>query len=88
MGIMSSCEPRLVKNRHYVSRVLDGGAQGVIVPPVNNRAEAEALVEAAKYPPLGHRSVMGAGPALGYRALPLGEINRRLNEEQLLIVML
>ena len=60
---------------HWSSRVLDGGAQGVIVPHVNNRAEAEAVVRNCRFPPLGRRSVMGLGPALGYRAMPLGEIN-------------
>ena len=55
--------------------MLDGGAQGVIVPHVNNRGEAEAVVRNCRFPPLGQRSVMGLGPALGYRAMPLGEIN-------------
>ena len=73
---------------HWSSRVLDGGAQGVIVPHVNNRAEAEAVVRNCRFPPLGQRSVMGLGPALGYRAMPLGEINERLNAETALIVML
>jgi 2-keto-3-deoxy-L-rhamnonate aldolase RhmA len=73
---------------HYASRVLDGGALGVIVPHVNTSAEAQALVQGCRFPPTGHRSVMGTGPALGYRALPLGEINHRLNEQTLLIVML
>ena len=31
---------------------------------------------------------MGLGPALGYRALPLGEFNTRLNSETVVIVML
>jgi 2-keto-3-deoxy-L-rhamnonate aldolase RhmA len=69
---------------HWSSRVLDGGAQGVIVPHVNNRAEAEAVVRNCRFPPLGKRSVMGLGPALGYRAMPLGEINERLNAETVL----
>ena len=73
---------------HWSSRVLDGGAQGVIVPHVNNRSEAEAVVRNCRFPPLGRRSVMGLGPALGYRAMPLGEINNRLNAETALIVML
>jgi 2-keto-3-deoxy-L-rhamnonate aldolase RhmA len=37
---------------------------------------------------LGKRSVMGLGPALGYRAAPLAEINQRLNAETAVIVML
>jgi 2-keto-3-deoxy-L-rhamnonate aldolase RhmA len=68
--------------------VLDGGAQGVIVPHVNNRGEAEAVVRHCRFPPVGQRSVMGLGPALGYQAMPLGEINERLNAETTLIVML
>jgi 2-keto-3-deoxy-L-rhamnonate aldolase RhmA len=73
---------------HWSSRVLDGGAQGVIVPHVNNRREAEAVVRNCRFPPLGQRSVMGLGPALGYRAMPLGELNDRLNSDTALIVML
>jgi 4-hydroxy-2-oxoheptanedioate aldolase len=73
---------------HWSSRVLDGGAQGVIVPHVNNRGEAEAVVRHCRFPPLGQRSVMGLGPALGYRAMPLGEINERLNAKTTVIVML
>ena len=74
--------------QHHATGALDGGALGVIVPHVNNRAEAEALVRACRFPPQGHRSVMGTGPALSYRAMPLAEINRWLNEQTLLIVML
>src|SRR5919197_3575386 len=73
---------------HWSSRVLDGGAQGVIVPHVNNRAEGEAVVRNCRFPPLGQRSVMGLGPALGYQTMPLGEINDRLNADTALIVML
>ena len=71
-----------------ISRALDGGAQGVIVPNVNDAAQARAVVEHGRFPPLGHRSVMGPTPALGYRALPLGEINQTLNAETLIVVML
>lgn len=70
------------------TRVLDGGALGVIFPQVNSAEEAAAMVDGCRYPPLGHRSVMGPGPTLGYRPLPLGEVNERINAETLLIVML
>lgn len=39
-----------------IMRVLDAGAYGVICPMVNTKAEAEALVSAGRYPPLGARS--------------------------------
>lgn len=37
-------------------KLLDAGAQGLISPMINNRDDAEAFVQAAKFPPLGGRS--------------------------------
>jgi 4-hydroxy-2-oxoheptanedioate aldolase len=39
-----------------IGQSLDAGAAAVIVPMVNSKAEAEAAVRSAKYPPLGGRS--------------------------------
>lgn len=39
----------------HVGRCLDLGAGGLLVPVVESRAQAEALVEAARYPPRGTR---------------------------------
>ncbi|HEY1260880.1 MAG TPA: aldolase/citrate lyase family protein [Stellaceae bacterium] len=73
---------------HDATRILDSGAQGVMVPHVNNAAEARAVVEACLYAPLGHRSAFGSGPALGYAAKGQAEICRLLNRETLLMAMI
>lgn len=39
-----------------IGRVLDAGAYGVICPMINTVAEAKALVQATRYPPMGTRS--------------------------------
>jgi 4-hydroxy-2-oxoheptanedioate aldolase len=39
-----------------IGQALDAGAAAVIVPMVNSKAQAEAMVRSAKYPPLGGRS--------------------------------
>ena len=61
--------PALVRlssnNAEQIKRVMDSGAQGVIVPMVKSSAEAAAAVEAPKYPPVGTRSV-GLARAQGY----------------------
>ena len=72
----------------WIGRVLDGGASGVIVPHVERAVEAQDIVRQAKYPPLGKRSVMGAGPQSGYRAVPLADINRTGNAGVMVIAML
>lgn len=68
----------------FIQRCLDLGAYGVIVPYVNTADEGRAVVRAAKYPPLGHRSW---GPVRGafYGASDYFE---RANEELLVVVML
>ena len=48
-----------------IQQALDIGCEGIVVPLVNSKAEAEAVVRAARYPPQGERSV-GAGRAQGY----------------------
>jgi len=40
-----------------ISRTLDIGAQGVQVPMINTRAEAESMARASKYYPLGERGM-------------------------------
>jgi len=43
----------------WVSKILDAGAAGVIIPMVESVAEAKAMVLAAKFPPIGNRSFGG-----------------------------
>lgn len=38
-----------------ILRVLDQGAQGILAPHLNSRVDAEALIDAAMYPPVGKR---------------------------------
>lgn len=44
-------------NVRIIKRVLDAGADGIIVPMVNSAVEARKAVEAVKYPPQGKRGV-------------------------------
>ena len=61
-----------------IMKVLDAGALGVIVPLVNNRAEAAAAISACRYPPDGTRSFGPIRAAMyggrGYAAEANGEI--------------
>jgi 2-keto-3-deoxy-L-rhamnonate aldolase RhmA len=44
-------------NTRIIKRILDAGADGIIIPSVNSAAEARKAVSAAKYPPMGTRGV-------------------------------
>jgi 2-dehydro-3-deoxyglucarate aldolase len=52
-------------NVRIIKRVLDAGADGIIVPSVNSAEEARKAVQAVYYPPFGKRGV-GLARAQGY----------------------
>ena len=69
-----------------IRRALDLGAEGVIVPLVNNAAEAQNAVSAAKYPPKGIRGfAFHRGNQWGVN---FDEYLRSANDEILVIVMI
>ena len=70
-----------------IKRVLDTGAYGVIVPLVNTRAEAEAAVAAARYAPLGRRSIGGNLHAANFET-DASTYYAKANDEILVVVML
>lgn len=66
-----------------VSKYLDLGAHGIVVPMVNSAAEARLMARAAKYPPLGDRSIGGDARYHYGEDYP-----ERANRETLLIVQI
>lgn len=64
-----------------IQKQLDLGALGIVVPMVNSREEAEKAAKAAKYPPLGNRSIGGDTQCHYGEDYP-----ERANRETLLIV--
>ena len=59
IGAIGQAEPwvRIPWNTpHDAMRALDGGARAIIAPMIANSDEAQALVKACRYPPLGSRS--------------------------------
>ena len=76
------------KEHYHASRLLDSGAQGIVVPHVDTVEEAKRAVAYCKYPPVGHRSAMGAMPQFGFANVPVAESLPAANQETLVIVML
>jgi 2-keto-3-deoxy-L-rhamnonate aldolase RhmA len=80
---------RVPGHEHYhCARALDNGALGVVVPHVDTAEQARRIADFCRYPPVGHRSIAGNMPGLGFAAMPVGEATRRMNDENLVVVML
>lgn len=67
-------------------QIFDSGAVVVISPMINTRAQAEALVRGAKYPPMGSRS-WGGYTALQASGLTPGEYLREANRMTMVFAM-
>ena len=73
---------------HHATRALDGGAQGIVVPHVDDAETARQMVANVRYPPVGHRSLYGALPQAGFEAHPMPDLMAGLNASTFLVLMI
>lgn len=69
-----------------IKRLLDGGAQSLLIPYVQSADEARAAVAAVRYPPRGMRGVSGLSRASRFGAIK--DYNIRAEEEICLLLQL
>ena len=70
------------------TRVLDGGALGIVMPHVDTAEEAKEIADRLHYPPHGHRSIAGGLPHFGYVPIAAGAACAAINAATLVVVML
>ena len=81
------CAVRIPANQEvYIKKTLDSGANGIIVPRVNDAEMAQQAVGYAKYPPMGERSV-GISRAHGF-GMHFAEYIKTANERTADIVQI
>ncbi len=73
---------------HLLSRPLDVGAIGLMVPMVETEEQARLIVQSAKYPPAGRRGAAFGVAHDDYRGGDLVENMRSANDEGLLIAQI
>ncbi|MDX1886563.1 HpcH/HpaI aldolase family protein [Mycolicibacterium sp. 120270] len=71
-----------------IARVLDNSAVGVIVPHVNSPDEAARVVDAARFPPIGHRSISGPNAVSGYGRRTATELTEIFEHRTVVAVMI
>jgi 2-keto-3-deoxy-L-rhamnonate aldolase RhmA len=76
-------------HRFFISRILDAGAHGFIVPRVETTEQVENAIRYALFPPKGDRSVSGSGRKFGMtRPKDTASALERLNKETILGVQI
>jgi 2-dehydro-3-deoxyglucarate aldolase len=81
------CLPRVAShNMESIKRLIDSGADGIIMPMVTSAEEVKKLISWTKYPPIGKRSY-GIARAQGY-GFDFEEYVKNWNDSSILIVQI
>lgn len=66
-----------------ITRTLDNGASGIVVPHVNTRSQAQSVVEAARFAPVGQRGFYD-----GRRSYGVSDFYGSANDDTLVVVLI
>jgi 2-keto-3-deoxy-L-rhamnonate aldolase RhmA len=78
--------PRL--ETFFISRVLDAGAEGIMVPMISTKEQAEEIVRYSKYTPLGQRGFGNQTGQTDYRPLKTLDFMKEANEHTLIVAQI
>jgi 2-dehydro-3-deoxyglucarate aldolase/4-hydroxy-2-oxoheptanedioate aldolase len=73
---------------HFLARIHDVGAHGVMVPMVGTGAQAEAIVRACKYPPQGARGAAFGVAHDDFRSASVASTMEAANRQNLIIAQI
>lgn len=76
------------KDPHLLTRPLDAGALGLLIPHVDTEEQAKAVVRATKFPPLGEHGFNIQTVHTGFVPIEAKQFARVFNAETLLIVQI
>lgn len=70
-------------NAGIIYRTFDVGTQGIVVPHINSAAEAKAVVDAAKFHPIGNRGMFTSRQGYG-----VPDYVHKANDETLVVILI
>ncbi len=80
---------RVPEGEYYlIARVLDAGADGVMVPRVETRAQVEQIVSSVRFPPVGKRGLSATKGHNDFQSADPWEFTRFMNQENLVILQI
>jgi 2-keto-3-deoxy-L-rhamnonate aldolase RhmA len=86
-GLTPIVRPPGTLKPHDLTRPLDAGAQGLLLPSIETAEQLADIVKATKYHPLGNRPMNLRGPHTDYHNAPPREIIDHVNAETMTVMM-
>jgi len=87
-GIPAIVRPSSRKSHEYLSRPLDIGASGLLVPQIQSRQDAENVVAWCRYFPMGERGMALSRQHTFFESGNTSETTKQLNEEVLIAIQI
>lgn len=75
-------------SREYITKVLDIGVEGILVPMINSAKEVEEVIKYAKYTPIGARGISTTRPHSEYHIDNLKDYMERANQKTVIMVQI
>jgi 2-keto-3-deoxy-L-rhamnonate aldolase RhmA len=73
---------------HLLTRVLDAGALGLMLPHIETASDMRSIIEAVRYPPAGKRGCSLARAQTDYRPAELAGFIEKINSETFLLIQI
>ncbi len=73
---------------HQMAQMLDIGTEGLILPQVKTREEAEHIIQSTKYAPMGKRGVSISGTVTLFRDYDVVEYTKWSNDEIMTVIQI
>jgi 4-hydroxy-2-oxoheptanedioate aldolase len=70
------------------TKAMDNGALGIIMPRIETVLQAQTVAKALRYPPMGHRGVIGMLPHFNFQPPPLAEATREMDHANLIALLI
>ena len=87
-GISTIIRPSSRKSSDYLSRPLDAGADGLLIPQIQTREDVENIVQWCRYAPIGERGVALSRQQTFFAGGNPVETMKQLNEEVLILLQI
>src|SRR3984885_12809637 len=79
-----------IPEREYgvIGRLLDGGVLGIIAPRIETVAQAQDIIAACRFPPLGHRSAIATLAHVNFEKTSASQFNQTMNQATVVKILL
>lgn len=75
-------------DKAYITKLMDMGADGLLLSMCESKSDVEGVVDAAKYAPIGNRGITARRAHTKYLPVDLDDFMKKTNEETIILIQI